>query len=89
MSTRPGIVPGCRALPYFDEAVWIAARFPNIYLSLASNLDFTLIAPRVVQQQVGQLLRGSLDDSATLRCSRDGDAASAPEFEQSLVAERS
>jgi uncharacterized protein len=45
------------ALPYFDEAVWIAARFPNIYLSLASNLNFTLIAPRVVQQQVGQLLQ--------------------------------
>ena len=45
------------ALPYFEEAVWIAARFPNIYLSLASNLNFTLIAPRVVQQQVGQLLQ--------------------------------
>ena len=45
------------ALPYFDEAVWIAARFPNIYLSLASNLNFTLIAPRQVQQQLGQLLQ--------------------------------
>ena len=45
------------ALPYFDEAVWIAARFPNIYLSLASNLNFTLIAPRAVQKQLGQLLQ--------------------------------
>jgi uncharacterized protein len=45
------------ALPYFKEAVWIAARFPNIYLSLAANLNFTLIAPRVVQQQLGQLLQ--------------------------------
>ncbi|HZQ64647.1 MAG TPA: amidohydrolase family protein [Gaiellaceae bacterium] len=45
------------ALPYFEEAVWIAARFPNIYLSLASNLNFTLIAPRVVQMQLGQLLQ--------------------------------
>ena len=44
-------------MPYFDEAVWIAARFPNIYLSLAANLNFTLIAPRVVQQQLGQLLQ--------------------------------
>jgi predicted TIM-barrel fold metal-dependent hydrolase len=45
------------ALPYFEEAVWIAARFPNIYLSLAANLNFTLIAPRAVQQQLGQLLQ--------------------------------
>jgi predicted TIM-barrel fold metal-dependent hydrolase len=45
------------ALPYFEEAVWIAARFPNIYLSLASNLNFTLIAPRAVQKQLGQLLQ--------------------------------
>jgi predicted TIM-barrel fold metal-dependent hydrolase len=44
------------ALPYFDEAVWIAARFSNVYLSLASNLNGTLIAPRQVQEQLGQLL---------------------------------
>ena len=45
------------ALPYFDEAVSIASRFPNVYLSLAANLNFTLIAPRLVQQQLGQLLQ--------------------------------
>jgi uncharacterized protein len=45
------------AVPYFDEAVSIAGRFPNVYLSLAANLNFTLIAPRLVQQQVGQLLQ--------------------------------
>jgi predicted TIM-barrel fold metal-dependent hydrolase len=45
------------AVPYFDEAVSIAGRFPNVYLSLAANLNFILIAPRVVQQQVGQLLQ--------------------------------
>ena len=44
------------ALPYFDEAVWIAARFPNVFLSLAANLNATLIAPREVQKQLGQLL---------------------------------
>jgi predicted TIM-barrel fold metal-dependent hydrolase len=45
------------AVPYFDEAVSIASRFPNVYLSLAANLNFILIAPRVVQKQVGQLLQ--------------------------------
>ena len=45
------------AVPYFDEAVSIAGRFPNVYLSLAANLNFVLIAPRLVQQQVGQLLQ--------------------------------
>lgn len=45
------------AVPYFDDAVSIAGRFPNVYLSLAANLNFTLIAPRMVQEQVGKLLQ--------------------------------
>ena len=34
-------------------------------------------------------LPGSLDDGAAFGCSRDGSSAPAPEFEQSLLAERS
>lgn len=45
------------ALPYFEETVNIASRFPNVVLSLASNLAGCLIEPRQVQKQVGRLLR--------------------------------
>lgn len=44
------------ALPYFEEAVWIAARFPNVHLSLASNMSAAVIAPRRLQEQMGRLL---------------------------------
>lgn len=44
------------AVPYFDETVSIAARFPNMYLALSANLAFTPIAPRQVQWQLGMLL---------------------------------
>jgi len=44
------------ALPYFDELVSIAARFPNIYLSLSGNLGYAVVAPRLVQEQLGKLL---------------------------------
>ena len=44
------------AVPYFDETVAIASRFPNMYLALSSNLCFTIIAPRQVQKQLGELL---------------------------------
>lgn len=44
------------AMPYFDETVAIASRFPNLYLALSANLAFTAIAPRQVQWQLGTLL---------------------------------
>jgi predicted TIM-barrel fold metal-dependent hydrolase len=44
------------ALPYFDEAVWIANRFENVYLALSGTIDFYVIAPRLVQEQLGRLL---------------------------------
>lgn len=43
-------------MPYFDETVNIAARFPNVHLALSANLCFTPIAPRLVQSQLGRLL---------------------------------
>ncbi len=43
-------------MPYFDETVSIAARFPNVHLALSANLCFTPIAPRLVQTQLGRLL---------------------------------
>lgn len=43
-------------IPYFDETVNIAARFPNVHLCLSANLCFTPIQPRVVQMQLGTLL---------------------------------
>ncbi|MDB5874784.1 MAG: putative TIM-barrel fold metal-dependent hydrolase [Ramlibacter sp.] len=45
------------ALPYFDEMVSIAARFPNVYLSLAGYMAFYRIAPRRVQHHLGRLLQ--------------------------------
>ncbi|MDB5873349.1 MAG: amidohydrolase, partial [Ramlibacter sp.] len=45
------------ALPYFDEMVSIAARFPNVYLSLAGYMAFYRIAPRRVQEHFGRLLQ--------------------------------
>ncbi len=44
------------AVPYFEQAVSIAARFPNVYLALSGNLNMLLVAPRLVQEQVGRLL---------------------------------
>lgn len=45
------------ALPYFDEMVSIAARFPNVYLSLAGYMAFYRIAPRRVQHHIGRLMQ--------------------------------
>lgn len=44
------------AHPYFDEAVSIAARFPNVYLALSGNLNLSLTRPRHVQERLGRLL---------------------------------
>ncbi len=43
-------------VPYVEETVSIAARFPNVHLCLGANLAFTPIAPRQVQEQLGRLL---------------------------------
>lgn len=45
------------ALPYVDEAISIASRFPNIHLALSANLQMLPIAPRLVQDQVGKCLQ--------------------------------
>lgn len=44
------------AVPFVQETIAIAARFPNLYLALSANLCFTPIAPRMVQEQLGMLL---------------------------------
>lgn len=44
------------ALPYFDEAVSIGARFPNVYLALSGVLTNYLIGPRLFLMQLGRLL---------------------------------
>ncbi|WP_433136230.1 amidohydrolase family protein [Actinomadura nitritigenes] len=44
------------AMPYFDECVNIAARFPNIHLALSATVNFTPVRPRLIQRQVGELL---------------------------------
>jgi predicted TIM-barrel fold metal-dependent hydrolase len=45
------------ALPYFEECVSVASRFPNIHLNLAGNINAVHIAPREVQTWIGRLLR--------------------------------
>ena len=45
------------SVPYFEETVSIAARFPNVYLALSGNLHMLLIAPRAIQETMGRLLR--------------------------------
>ena len=44
-------------IPYVDEMLWIAMRFPNVWLSLASNISFALVAPRLVQEWLGKCLQ--------------------------------
>ncbi|MGH7903133.1 MAG: amidohydrolase family protein [Candidatus Dormibacteraceae bacterium] len=45
------------ALPYFEEAVSIASRFPNVHLALSGNINYFLIAPRLTQERLGRLLQ--------------------------------
>jgi len=45
------------SMPYFEETVSIAARFPNVYLALSGNLHMLVVAPRSVQEILGRLLR--------------------------------
>jgi hypothetical protein len=44
------------AMPYFNEVVSVAARFPNVYLALSGNLNLAITRPRMVQEQLGRLL---------------------------------
>lgn len=44
------------AEPYADEAISIAARFPNVYLALSGTLGNYLVAPRKFEFQLGQML---------------------------------
>jgi len=43
-------------LPYFEETISIASRFRNVYLSLSGNIGYGLVAPRLLQGQMGRLL---------------------------------
>jgi predicted TIM-barrel fold metal-dependent hydrolase len=44
------------ALPYFEETVNIAARFPNVYLPLSGTFAHYPVGPRRVLEQLGRLL---------------------------------
>lgn len=44
------------ALPYFEEAISIAGRHPNVYLALSGTLNLAITAPRLVQTQLGRML---------------------------------
>jgi predicted TIM-barrel fold metal-dependent hydrolase len=44
------------AIPYFDETADIVSRFPNVYVALSGNINYALVAPMMVQQQLGALL---------------------------------
>lgn len=45
------------ALPYFDELLSIAARFPNVYMALSGVMNYLRIAPMEVYHQMGKMLR--------------------------------
>lgn len=45
------------ALPYFEETLSIASRFPNVHLALSGVLSMIKVAPRQVQEQLGKLLQ--------------------------------
>jgi predicted TIM-barrel fold metal-dependent hydrolase len=45
------------ALPYFEEVVYLAARFPNVVLVLSGTMHLPLIAPWEFNNYMGRLLR--------------------------------
>ncbi len=45
------------ALPYFEETVYIAARFPNVVLVLSGTMHLPLVAPWEFKTYMGRLLR--------------------------------
>jgi predicted TIM-barrel fold metal-dependent hydrolase len=44
------------AIPFFNETVNIASRFPNVYVAMSGLINFFLVAPRLVQEWMGRLL---------------------------------
>jgi len=44
------------AMPFFEEAISIAGRFPNVYIALSGNLNPYFVMPKRVEEQVGRLL---------------------------------
>ena len=45
------------ALPYFEEMVYIAARFPNVSLVLSGTMHLPVIAPWEFKMYMGRILR--------------------------------
>jgi hypothetical protein len=45
------------ALPYFEEMVYIAARFPNVALVLSGTMHLPVIAPWEFKMYMGRILR--------------------------------
>lgn len=43
-------------VPYEDETITIAARYPNIYLSMSTWINFVAIAPRLTAERLGKAL---------------------------------
>jgi hypothetical protein len=45
------------AYPFTEDAIWIAARFDNVYLSFGGLLGLLAVAPREIQKVVGRALQ--------------------------------
>jgi len=45
------------ALPYFEEMVYIAARFPNVVLVLSGTMHLPVVAPWEFKTYIGRILR--------------------------------
>ena len=43
-------------VPYEDETIMIAARYPNVYLSMSTWINFVAIAPRLTAERLGKAL---------------------------------
>jgi uncharacterized protein len=43
-------------VPYEDETITIAARYPNVYLSMSTWINFIKIAPRLTAERLGKAL---------------------------------
>jgi predicted TIM-barrel fold metal-dependent hydrolase len=45
------------AVPFFDEVVWIASRFPNVFLVISGIGHTPMVAPWTFKEWMGRLLR--------------------------------
>ena len=45
------------SVPYFEETVWIASRYPNVFLVLSGVGHTPMVAPRTFKEWMGRLLR--------------------------------